>query len=383
MRATFLAGGEGIAKGEVSARTIDLAPTLAFMLGIAEPQQSQGRVLLDVIKGGNAYKPLSIIGLTDFHGQLEQTTLSNTLSDGLAQTVGGGAFLATMFDEDFAALPKPGLLLAAGDNVGASPPNSALLEDMPAIDIENAWGLDATSYGNHEFDYGVERLLKQQARAKFPFLATNIVEKATGKAPSWVTPSKVFTVNGVKVGVIGAELENTPELVSAGATAGLTFLDEATRIHAESERLKAMGVNVQIVVIHEGTAAGQNRAGGTPAIPWTGPILPIADALQDTTVDAMIVGHTHRISNLMRGRILITEGFNAGISYSVLQLMVRNGDVAWAGGATRVAKNLGVARRADVQTIVDAANAATAVLRNQVIGTQQNDITRAPTRLFE
>ena len=29
MRATFLAGGEGIAKGEVSARTIDLAPTLA------------------------------------------------------------------------------------------------------------------------------------------------------------------------------------------------------------------------------------------------------------------------------------------------------------------------------------------------------------------
>ena len=89
MRATFLAGGEGIAKGEVSARTIDLAPTLAFMLGIAEPQQSQGRVLLDVVKGGNAYKPLSIIGLNDFHGQLEQTTLANTLSDGLAQNVGG------------------------------------------------------------------------------------------------------------------------------------------------------------------------------------------------------------------------------------------------------------------------------------------------------
>ena len=50
MRATFLAGGEGIAKGEVSARTIDLAPTLAFLLGIAETQQSQGRVLLDVLK---------------------------------------------------------------------------------------------------------------------------------------------------------------------------------------------------------------------------------------------------------------------------------------------------------------------------------------------
>ncbi len=112
---------------------------------------------------------------------------------------------------------------------------------MPAIDVENAWGLDATSYGNHEFDYGVARLQKQQARAHFPFLATNIVETATGKAPTWVTPSEVFTVNGVKVGVIGAELKNTPELVSAGATAGLTFLDEAPRIKAESERLRAAG----------------------------------------------------------------------------------------------------------------------------------------------
>ena len=36
-----------------------------------------------------------------------------------------------------------------------------------------------------------------------------------------------------------------------------------------------------------------------------------------------------------------------------------------------------------MQAIVDDANAQTAVLRNQVIGTQQFDIKRAPTRLFE
>jgi 2',3'-cyclic-nucleotide 2'-phosphodiesterase (5'-nucleotidase family)/predicted AlkP superfamily phosphohydrolase/phosphomutase len=380
MRATFLAGGNGIAKGQVAARTIDLAPTLAFLLGIAEPQHSQGRVLLDVLKGGESYKPITVIGLNDFHGQLEPTTL---MFDNIAQNVGGGAFLATMFDEDFAALPKPGLLLAGGDNVGASPPNSALLEDTPAIDIENAWGLDATSYGNHEFDYGVERLLKHQERAKFPFLATNIVEKATGRAPSWVTPSKVFTINGTKVGVIGAELKNTPELVSAGATEGLEFLDEAPRIKAESERLRQQGVRVQIVVIHQGTNTGQNTIGNLVGNPWTGPILDIADALADTTVDAMVVGHTHRISNLMRGNILITEGINAGTSYSVLQLMVKGGDVEWAGGATRVAKTLGVTARADVQAIVDKANAETAVLRNKVIGTQSVNVLRAPTRLFE
>ena len=63
--------------------------------------------------------------------------------------------------------------------------------------------------------------------------------------------------------------------------------------------------------------------------------------------------------------------------------MVADGDVAWAGTATRVAKNLGVARRADVQAIVDAANAETAVLRNEVIGTQAVDILRDPARLSE
>jgi 2',3'-cyclic-nucleotide 2'-phosphodiesterase (5'-nucleotidase family)/predicted AlkP superfamily phosphohydrolase/phosphomutase len=380
MRATFLAGGNKIAKGKVEASTIDLAPTLAYLLGVPEPQHSQGRVLLEIVNGGGSVTPLSIVGLTDFHGQLEPTSLA---FDNLGQSVGGAAYLATMFDEELAALPANGLILAAGDNVGASPPNSLLLEDKPAIDVENAWGLDATSYGNHEFDYGVARLLMQQARANFPFLATNIVETATGDLPDWVTPSAVFTVNGVQVGVIGAELENTPELVSANATAGLDFLPEGPRIKAESERLRSLGVKVQVVVIHQGTNVGRNTIGNAAGATWQGPILDIADQLQGTTVDAMIVGHTHRISNLMRGKILITEGMNAGASYSVLQLMVQGGDVAWAGGATRVAKNLGVAKRADVQAIIDDANAQTAVLRNQVIGTQLNDITRAPDRLHE
>ena len=220
MRATFIAGGAGIGTGAVTARSIDLAPTLAYLLRIPEPQHSQGRVLTEILAAKSGLTPLSVIGLNDFHGQLDPTTM---VFDRLNANVGGAAQLATMFDEDLANLPGPGLLLAGGDNVGASPPNSALLDDIPAIDVENAWGLDATSYGNHEFDYGVERLLRQQARAKFPFLAVNIFDEATGRRPSWVTPSVVFTVRGIKVGVIGAELENTPELVSAGATEGLRF----------------------------------------------------------------------------------------------------------------------------------------------------------------
>ena len=76
----------------------------------------------------------------------------------------------------------------------------------------------------------------------------------------------------------------------------------------------------------------------------------------------------------------MVEGFNAGGSYSVAQLLVKGGDVAWAGAATRMAKNLGVAPRADVKAIVDKANADTAALRNEVIGTQQASTSGATRR---
>lgn len=381
MRAAFIAGGKWIGKGEFPGlRTVDLAPTAAFLLGIPEPQHAQGRVLLEILQNRQRYKPISIIGLTDFHGQLDSTTMSK---DGLNIPVGGAAKLATWFDEEAAALPGPALLLASGDNVGASPPNSGLLQDMPAIDVLNAWKLDATAYGNHEFDYGVDRLLLHQARANFPFLAVNIIETATGVKPDWVQDVKVFNINGVPVGVIGAALEETPELVSAGATAGLTFLPAVERIKLASKELTRRGVRVQVVVIHEGSATGQNAVASTPAVPWEGPIVEIANGLQGTPVDVILAGHTHRVSNMMVGDILVAEGYNAGASYSVVQMIVGGSDVVWAGAATRVPKTIGVASRPDVQAIVDEANAETAVLRNQVIGTQVADILRAPSRLFE
>ena len=119
----------------------------------------------DLLDKGRRYKPLSIIGLNDFHGQLDPSTQP---LDNLNVGVGGAPQLATMFDEESSFLPGRTLLLAAGDNVGASPPNSALLDDRPAIDVENAWGLDATSFGNHEFDFGVERILEAPGAGQLP-----------------------------------------------------------------------------------------------------------------------------------------------------------------------------------------------------------------------
>jgi 2',3'-cyclic-nucleotide 2'-phosphodiesterase (5'-nucleotidase family)/predicted AlkP superfamily phosphohydrolase/phosphomutase len=381
MRATFIAAGETITPGVTSnVRTIDLAPTISYLMKIPMPQHSQGRVLREIVRGGDRLLPITVIGINDYHGQLDPTSM---LVDNVNVSVGGASYLATMMDEEAAQLPNNLLKLAAGDNVGASPSNSGLLQDTPAIDVENAWGLQATAFGNHEFDYGVARIMQHVARANFPFMAINIRDAATGKPPQWVSPSQVFMFGDTPVGVIGVGLESTPELVSAGATAGLQFLPAIDTIKTESERLRKLGVKVQIVAIHEGATLGDNAVDGRAPVPWDGPILKIANAIQNTTVDMILAGHTHKITNLMVGKILVSEGLNAGATYSVAQLMVSSGDVQWAGAANRVAKNLGVAQRADVKAIVDDANAQTAVLRNQVIGTQAFDIRRDLTRLNE
>ena len=383
MRATFIAGGGDVLPDVIASglRTIDLAPTIAYLLGVPEPQQSQGVVRLDLLRGGEARTLVPVIGLTDYHGQLDPTTIT---IDSKNIPVGGASQLATMFDQDAAQfLPSPSFLFASGDNVGASPANSGLLQDTPTIDVENAWGLQATSYGNHEFDYGIARLQQHQADAHFPFLGANIVDATTLQNPAWVQGTHIFDYGNLRIGVIGIELKETPELVSAGATAGLKFLDEVETIKTESEKLRQQGIKVQIVLIHQGTANGKNAVDGNAPVAWDGPIMTIVQGIQDTTVDVVLAGHTHRISNLMVGNILVAEGLNAGASYSVVQMVIQGQDVEWAGAATRVAKNLGVAKRPDVQAIVDDANAKTAVLRNQVIGTQQFDIKRAPTRLFE
>ncbi len=56
MHATFIAGGKAIQPNLVASglQTIDLAPTIAYLMGIPEPQQSQGVVRLDLLRGGES-----------------------------------------------------------------------------------------------------------------------------------------------------------------------------------------------------------------------------------------------------------------------------------------------------------------------------------------
>src|SRR5258706_13956247 len=72
MHAALVAAGPGIRHQDpvASVRAIDLAPTLAFLLGIPGPQNARGRILTNLVPKPGQYKEATILDISDYHVQL-------------------------------------------------------------------------------------------------------------------------------------------------------------------------------------------------------------------------------------------------------------------------------------------------------------------------
>ena len=86
-----------------------------------------------------------------------------------------------------------------GDVIGA------VSEGELVIDLMNAAGYDYATIGNHEFDYGMDRLAELAEEADFPYIACNINYTGTeGNKLDFVKPYIVHDFGKVKVGFVGA-----------------------------------------------------------------------------------------------------------------------------------------------------------------------------------
>ena len=141
---------------------------------------------------------VKILGINDFHGQLSPKTVSG-------RPAGGAAVLAAYLKNAQLGIEDRSIIISDGDFVGASPANSALLQDEPSIQFFNTLAnpfctpdklnsrcnLLAT-VGNHEFDEGTTELFRMMnggnhangpfiehpySGARFPYIAANIIDK--------------------------------------------------------------------------------------------------------------------------------------------------------------------------------------------------------------
>lgn len=110
--------------------------------------------------------------------------------------------LAYVIDSLRAAHPDM-LLFTAGDNRSGNPINDRHEEPArPMAELMKAVGFDLGTFGNHEWDAGVEALRRVVEIAGFPFVCANVTFDDTINMPS--KPYVILEKNGLKIGVIGA-----------------------------------------------------------------------------------------------------------------------------------------------------------------------------------
>jgi 5'-nucleotidase len=336
---------------------------LAIALALALPLQARELVAV------------RLIAFNDLHGHLEPGDNTIAIPDPrdpaqrIALRTGGMAHLATAARRLRAEQPAS-LLVSTGDLVGASPLTSALFRDEPTIEAMNALGLDLSVVGNHEFDHGVAELRRliaggcatgprgvaatcagadrSYAGARFPFIAANVEDAATG-APL-LSPFVVRTVDGVRIGLVGAVTRSTPGIVMPDGIRGWRFTSEAQALNRYARQLRADGVNVVVAVVHEG---GDADGGINGCDNPRGAIFEIVRAL-DPAIDVVLSAHTHRAYNCRIDGRPVIQGASFGRLLSVIDLQVDRAGGAVAREATR-ARNVPVANGLDADPAIDAA----------------------------
>jgi 5'-nucleotidase len=274
---------------------------------------------------------LSIVATTDLHGDIEPR-------DGR----GGLAVFGGYVRNVRAARAADGgavLLVDSGDTfLGGM--ESGLSEGAIVIDAYDALGYTAAAIGNHEFDFGPADLdgarqalgrdprgaLKARAaQARFPYLAANLIDAATGRPVDWpnVRPSAIVTAAGVRVGLIGVMTRDALRATLAVNVQGLETAPLEPAVAAEAAKLRAAGAAIVVVVAHAGGACDELRdPADLASCDADAEIFRLARGLPAGLVDAIAAGHTHQAVAHEVAGVAIVQAFAHGRAFGRVDLDV-------------------------------------------------------------
>jgi 5'-nucleotidase len=161
-------------------------------------------------------------------------------------TRGGLARVLTLKKEIEKQSPNT-LFLLSGDTISPSV-ESITYKGAQMIDAWNTAGLDYSTFGNHEFDFGPDVLRQRMKESRFKWIVANVIDKKTGKpfgdAPAYV----IREFDGVKVGIFGLTLEETK--VTSRPGPDVEFLNPCETARKLVSEIHARGVKTVIALTH-------------------------------------------------------------------------------------------------------------------------------------
>lgn len=257
---------------------------------------------------------IQLLSFSDWHGQLDPLSVTGV------GNVGGAAVLSAYFQRERAANPYT-LTLTAGDATGGTPPLSGFFNDEPAVDALNLMGLDANTFGNHDFDHGIPYLQNLVDRARFPFVSSNLSDVAANLRN--VAPYVVRDVGGVRVAIVGVTNPDAHDLVFPGSFGTIHVTDPVPAANRARARAAGEGARVFVAITHLGIT-DFDPATGAPR----GPLVDFANAVGN--FDVILGDHTDVQWSGVINNHLVVENRSKGATYArtTLTLDPANGRVA-------------------------------------------------------
>lgn len=227
--------------------------------------------------------PIVILHTCDLHGNILPTESYEGQTN-----LGGIARCATVIRQ-IREHEKNVLLVDAGDTMQGTAV-SFLTGGQVMVRCLNQLHYDSWTWGNHEFDWGLDKLAGAAERAEMPIVVANVREARDGGSPvsgrivSRLKPYIVRKIDGVKVGIIGLETPGVPSWSRPRLISGLEFLDSVDTLRRTIPEARSAGAQVLVLVCHQGyREAGDDHANQINSI-----------AREFPELDVIIGAHTHR-----------------------------------------------------------------------------------------
>ncbi|MCF6411643.1 5'-nucleotidase C-terminal domain-containing protein [Pseudalkalibacillus salsuginis] len=259
---------------------------------------------------------VQLLGVNDLHGKVDVTGTYDGLQYGRMD------YLSAYLKEREATSPNT-LIVHSGDMVGASSPVSALLQDEPTVHMMEEMGFDVGTVGNHEFDEGVDEMLRlidggdhsdgteNYDGIDFPMVAANVEYKDSGDLV--LDPYTVLEIGGTKIGFIGIVTTETPSMVIPDGIQNVNFTDEAEAVNRFVPELQEQGVEAIVVLAHEpGSQSGDTV---------TGEVSELARNINDA-VDVIFAAHNHVKVNAVVDGKLIVQAWEYGKAFADVDLEI-------------------------------------------------------------
>ena len=149
---------------------------------------------------GDVKKHITILHTNDVHSHIDPFPTDHSEFPNL----GGLARRATLVDAIRKENPKT-LLFDAGDIFQGTPYFNFYGGELE-FKLMSILNYDAATIGNHDFDNGIDGLLAQMPNANFEMINANY-DFSNTVMNGQVKPYKIFTVDGIKIGVCGLGIE--------------------------------------------------------------------------------------------------------------------------------------------------------------------------------